>query len=81
MSIEVDDAEPSRGNRTRDGRGGWERDRVVAAEHDRDRAAARHLEHLALDDGVGALNIHRHHRCVAGVYDVKPRVRLDVELQ
>ena len=56
-------------------------DRVVAAEHDRDRAGVEHLADQLLDRRVVALGARRAHRRVAEVDDAQRRERVDLGLE
>ena len=81
VGIEVDDPQAARSDGACHCRGRRKRDRVVAAEDDRERAGGQHVGDLALDHGMAALDVHRRDRRVAGVDHVEPLVRLDPELE
>ena len=80
MRVEVHDADPARPHVPGHGCDARERDGVIAAEHDRDRAGARDPEDLLVDHAEPALEPRGHDRRVPGVDDPEVRVRLDVEL-
>ena len=81
MRVEMDDPEPPRSDRFSHRARGREGDRVVAAEHDRDRAGACHLEHACPDHLVAALETAGDDRHVAPVDDVEPVERVHPGLQ
>ena len=79
MGVEVDESDRAvnRGDRLHVRLG----DRVVAAEHDRDRARSDDLPDDALDRCVVSRRIRRHDRGVTEVDDAKLRDRIEARLE
>ena len=80
VGVEVDHTEPPRPHRARDRGRARIGDRMVAAEHDRDRPGARDAVDLLVDHAERALEARRHDRRVARIDDRQLRVRLGLQL-
>ena len=81
VRVEVDDPDAARLADLGDRRGRGPGDRVVAAQHDRDRARRRHLVDLAVDERVRAVDPRRDDVGVARVDDVQELERLVAQLE
>ena len=81
VGVEVDDPDAARPADLGDRGRARPRDRVVAAEDDRDRAGRGDLADLAVDQGVAALDPRGDDVRVTGVDDGQELERLDAELE
>jgi hypothetical protein len=79
VGVEVDDAHLTAPDGSGDGRGGGQRDRVVATEDDGDGAQGGNLGHLRADGLVGALDATGDDGGVAVIEDAQDLQGLDAE--
>jgi hypothetical protein len=81
VRVEVDDPDLPRMLRARDRSGARVRDRVVTAEHDRDRPGLRDAVDLLVDHPQPARETRRHHRRIAGIdgRDLVEHARLELD--
>ena len=77
MGIEVDHANVALPEDVGDGRDGWQRDAVVAAEDEGDGAKLGHLAHFLANGFVASFDAARHNRSVAVVEDPQMAQWLD----